>query len=298
MSDQIAEAPRALRWLFRTPGLRVLALASRNYIRHESGNQAGHVAFSTVVALFPFALFLSAAASFLGEPGAAAELVRTLSEFAPTAVVETLQPVVSEVLETPSRTVLTVGLIGALWAASSGAQAIRIALNRAYGVERKLNFWKARLKAIVFTVIGAAAVVFTISSVVVLPYLAAILPFAPGNPDYNRWLWIGARYGVAYTVLAVVYAMFYLWLPDVSQRLRTVLPGALLGPLIWLGIAALFAVALRGAGELTPVYGSFAGVVATLVFLYMSAASVIYGGEINAVLGQLKPAHEGSQPGG
>ncbi|MDN5760249.1 MAG: hypothetical protein L0H59_17290, partial [Tomitella sp.] len=51
------------------PGLRVFVLAVQNYIRHQSANQAGSVAFSSVLAMFPLLLFLSAAAGYVGKPG-------------------------------------------------------------------------------------------------------------------------------------------------------------------------------------------------------------------------------------
>jgi membrane protein len=70
-----------------------------------------------------------------------------------------------------------------------------------------------------------------------------------------------------------------------------VLPGALVGALMWLGVAAVLSYTLSSAGKLTLVYGGFAGLVATLVFLYLSAVSLIFGAEINGVLrdGGTKP---------
>jgi len=53
---------------------------------------------------------------------------------------------------------------------------------------------------------------------------------------------------------------------------------------MWLGVAAMLSYTLRSAGKLTLVYGGFAGLVATLVFLYLSAVSLIVGAEINGVL--------------
>lgn len=281
-------ARRALEWLKglprRVPGAAVFLQAFINYVRHESANQAGHVAFSVVLAMFPFVLFLSKAASLLGEPGAAAELTKTLLDYAPPAVAQALAPVIDEVLGEPSRTLLTVGFLGTLWAASSGAQAIRIALNRAYGVKQGLSFWKARLKVLVFTFLGTIATVLAFSSVVVLPYIATALDRVVDEPVLQGWLWLFARYGVAFVVLVVLYAICYHWLPDLPQRWRTVLPGALAGPVLWLMAAALLSWTLRGVGKLTPVYGSFAGTIATLIFLYVSAVTLIFGAEINGVL--------------
>ena len=53
---------------------------------------------------------------------------------------------------------------------------------------------------------------------------------------------------------------------------------------MWLAIAAILSYTLRSAGKLALVYGGFTGLVATLVFLYLSAVSLIFGAEINGVL--------------
>ncbi len=98
-------------------------------------------------------------------------------------------------------------------------------------------------------------------------------------------------------MLIVTYAILYGWLPDLRQRLRTVLPGALCGALLWLGAAAILSYTLRSAGKLQLVYGSFTGLVATLVFLYISAVTLIFGAEINGVLHQRRTRQGGADAG-
>jgi membrane protein len=266
------------------PALKVLWRAAGNYIVHQSANQAGSVAFSSVLAMFPLLLFLSAAAGFVGQPGAAAELASRVVEFAPPVVADALRPVIDQLLRQRSPAVLTLGMLATIWAASSGAQAIRTALNKAYGVEQGLPFWQARIKVTLFTVIGTLGAVLVFSSVVILPYAWALLERTVGLGAETLWLRTGVRYGLAFVVLVALYALFYAWLPDIPQRLRTVLPGALLGALMWLGAAAILSYTLRSAGKLAAIYGSFAGLVATLVFLYASAVTLIFGAEVNGVL--------------
>jgi membrane protein len=279
---------RVLGWLRqvrdRVPALRVLVAAARNYIRHQSANQAGSVAFSSVLAMFPLLIFVSAAAAFVGQPGAAVELASRIIEFAPPVVADALRPAIDQVLGQRSRALLTIGVVATIWTASSGTQAIRTALNKAYGVEQGLSFWKARIKVTLFTVIGTVGTVLVFSSVVMLPYVWVLLEKAVGVGAEALWLRTGVRYGLAFFVLVFLYTALYGWLPDIPQRLRTVLPGALAGALMWLGVAAILSYTLSSAGKLTLVYGGFAGLVATLVFLYLSAVSLIFGAEINAVL--------------
>ncbi len=267
-----------------TPVLGVIVLAVRNYILHQSANQAGSLAFSSVLAMFPLLLLLSAAAGFMGQPGDAAALASRVVGYAPQLVRDALQPVVDQVLAQRNQALLAIGVVVTLWTASSGLQAVRSALNRAYGIERGLPFWKARIKVTLFTVIVGAGVLAAFSSVIIMPYLWKLLESNVGAGQETPWLRNSVRYGTAFVVLTVLYALLYGWLPDIRQQLRTVLPGAVLGAALWVGAAATLSYTLRTAGKLALVYGSFAGLVATLVFLYISATTLIFGAEVNAVI--------------
>lgn len=268
------------------PGLRVLVQAVRNYIAHQSANQAGSVAFSAILSLFPLMLLLSAAAAFIGKPGTAAALASRVLEYAPAVVARTLKPAVDHVLGQRSLALLAIGSIVTVWTASSGTQAIRTALNRAYGIERGLSFWRARLKVTAFTVVGGLGTVFVFGSVIILPAVWQALRSLLGQEGaaYFGLLRDTVRYGLAFAVILFWYCVLYGWLPDMRQRWRTVVPGALVGALLWLLAAAVLSVTLRSVGQLTAVYSSFAGFVATLVAFYVTATTLIFGAEVNAVL--------------
>lgn len=266
------------------PGLGVLLRAIRNYILHQSANQAGSLAFSSVLAMFPLLILVSAAAGYLGQPGDAAALADRVMGYAPPVVRDALQPVIGQVLAQRNQALLTIGLLATLWTASSGMQAVRSALNRAYGIERGLPFWKARIKVTLFTVIVGFGILLAFSSLIVMPYVWRWLETGVGVGRETIWLNESVRYGTAFVVLTGLYALMYGWLPDIRQRLYTVLPGAIFGAALWVSTAAMLSYTLRTVGKLALLYGSFAGVVATLVFLYLSATTLIFGAEINGVL--------------
>ncbi len=117
-----------------------------------------------------------------------------------------------------------------------------------------------------------------------MPYVWQLLDANAGTGQETAWLRQAVRYGVAFLVLVVLYALLYGWLPDIRQRLYTVLPGALVGASLWVAAATTLSYTLYTAGKLALVYGSFTGAVATLVFLYISATTLIFGAEINGVL--------------
>ena len=275
---------RARDAVMATPGLRVVVLAVRNYILHQSANQAGSLAFSSVLAMFPLLILVSAAAGFFGQPGDAAALADRVMGYAPQVVRDAMQPVIDQVLAQRNQALLTIGVLATLWTASSGMQAVRSALNRAYGIERGLPFWKARIKVTLFTVIVGFGVLAAFSSVIVMPYVWRLLEANVGAGPETLWLNNSVRYGSAFVALVVLYALLYGWLPDIRQRLYTVMPGAILGAALWVAAAGTLSYTLRTAGKLALLYGSFAGVVATLVFLYISATTLIFGAEVNGVL--------------
>jgi membrane protein len=275
---------RVRRAAMAAPGIGVILLAARNYILHQSANQAGSMAFSSVLAMFPLLILVSAAAGYVGQPGDAVALANRVMEYAPQVVRNALQPVIDEVLAQRNQALLTVGLVVTLWTASSGMQAVRTGLNRSYGIERGLPFWKARIKVTLFTIVVGAGILVTFSSVIVMPYLWQALETNVGSGRDALWLHNSVRYGVAFLVLTALYALLYGWLPDIHQRLSTVMPGAVVGAALWVTAAATLSYTLRNAGKLALVYGSFAGVVATLVFLYISATTLIFGAEVNGVL--------------
>ncbi len=270
--------------------------AVQNYIKHQSANQAGSVAFSMLLSMFPLLLFLAAASAYIGKPGTAAQLMQQMMQYAPPLVAQVLQPVVDGLLARPNRIVLTIGVVVTLWTASSGMQAVRTALNRAYGVDRGLSFWQARIKVTLFTLLGTAAVLLVFGSVVVAPYALQLAQLMEATGQQRSVLLDVVRYALAYLTLTALYAAMYGWLPDRRQRLRSVLPGALVGALLWLLAAAFLSYTLRSAGKLALVYGSFAGLVATMVFLYASAVTLIFGAEINAVIGERAAGRPGATP--
>lgn len=266
------------------PGVSVAVRAMRNYVLHQSANQAGSIAFSWLLSMFPLTLLLSATAAFAGRPGDAAELVLRVVSYAPALVRDVLQPSITQVLGQRSQALVALGAFATVWTASSGMQAVRTALNRAYGIERGLPFWKARVKVTLLTVLVGAGMVVTFGSVVVMPQLSALLDRNAPDRETLMWLREGLRYAAAFTVLSLLYGVLYAWLPDAARRARLIWPGAAIGALLWIAAAFLLSITLRTAGKLVLIYGGLAGIVATMVFLYVSAATLIFGAEVNAAL--------------
>lgn len=260
-----------------------LGRAVANFAANDGAYRAGHVAFTAFLAFFPAIIFLSTLGGLLGTPQAAAHFLFFAMDYLPPEVMATLLPVVREVLEVRPG-VMTLSLLGTLWVAGSGIEALRGALDHAHGVTRPRPFWMRRLHDTGLVLVGALAVLMLMAAVVFGPLIWRGITWAVPVADELEWLWTVARYGAGVLVLVVTATAFYRLLPNTRLRLKTVLPGAVLASGLWLAMATGFSIYLNQLGSYSVTYGSLGGVITTLMFFYISAALFIFGAEFNAAL--------------
>lgn len=264
--------------------LRVLADAFGHFNTDDGWAMASHVALSTLLALFPFLIFIAALAGFLGFGEAATEVSKLIFDAWPDAVAAPVAREINKVLTVPRGDLLTFGVIAALWFASNGVSAVRVALNRAYRIVETRNFLLLRLQALVVVVLGSVALIaFTVLIVLAPLVIAATLRFAPALASWFDGLHI-ARYFVAGLLSVVGLLVVHLVLPAGRRRLVDILPGVLLTLVLWFGSGAVFGYYLASYANYVSTYAGLAGVMTALVFLYIVALALLAGGELNASL--------------
>jgi membrane protein len=261
---------------------------------HDGLTVAGYMAFAAFTSLFPFLIFLAALASFLGTAETADEVVDGMFLFLPDDVAGTLAPAVHEVMAGRRGGLLTFGVLATLWTASSGVEALRDALDRAYGVEDLEPIWWRRLQGVAVVVVGAL-LLFVVSLAVILgPVLWRLVEFLEAPGEEAELAWTLGRYALATVVLAAGLLALHRWLPSAGWPLRAVLPGVLLTLGLWLLGASLFSLYLGTVADYSVTYGSLGGVVITLFFFYLTAVLFILGAEYNAVRGRAGRAEGGA----
>jgi membrane protein len=219
----------------------------------------------------------------LGTRETANETVESLFLFLPSDVARTLAPAVHEVMAGHHGGLLTFGVLATLWTASSGVEALRDALDRAYEVKDWQPLWWRRAQSVV-VVIAGALILFVASLAVILGPVLWRLVESFGRPSTEEELfWTVGRYALSTVVLAGGLLALHRWLPDHRLSSRAVLPGVLLTLGLWLVGASLFSLYLGTIADYSLVYGSLGGVVITLFFFYLSGALFILGAEYNAV---------------
>lgn len=263
---------------------RLLINTGRAMINSLSFELAGHIAYTGLLAIFPFLIFLAALAGFLGTSAGGLAAVESMLDLLPQDVAKTLSPVIHEVIDSRDGGLLTLGLLGALWVASNGIDALRIALNTAYDIDEQRPWWLIKLGSIGAIIVGG--VVFLLLSVLVIlgpviwKGLLWLFPLGEGD----KLAYSAVRYLLAVLLLGSALLALHRWLPGRRLALRSLLPGVIVSTLLWLLAASLFSLYVAELGSYSATYGSLGGVIITLVFFYVSAVLFIFGAELNSTL--------------
>lgn len=263
---------------------RLIFGAGRAMINSLSFELAGHIAYTGLLAIFPFLIFLASLAGFLGNVAGSLASVQTMLHLLPPDVAKTLEPVIHEVLDTRDGGLLTLGLLGALWVASNGIDALRIALNSAYDIQEERPWWLIKLGSIGAIIVGGFAFLMLSVLVVLGPVIWKALLWAFPLGEADKWAFSLFRYTLAGLVLLAGLLALHRWLPGKRIPVSCLLPGVAATAALWLLAASLFSLYVAKLGSYSATYGSLGGVIVTLVFFYVSAVLFIFGGELNAAL--------------
>jgi membrane protein len=247
---------------------------------------ASHIALSTLMALFPFLIVLTSLAGFFGSKELADQAAGLLLQVWPKQVTDSLSGEIHDVLTTTRGDILTIGAVLAVYFASNGVEALRVALNRAYAVIEPRRWYWLRLESIGYTLVAAFTSLAMAFLIVLGPLmLEAARRHIPLIVESNENLLNIARYSV--TILAMIIALFVLhaWLPAGRRGFLQILPGIVFTLLASLISGTVFGEYLaRFANNYVTMYAGLASVVIALVFLYFLAAIFVYGGELNAAI--------------
>ena len=271
--------------------VRLAADAFRHFIEDDGWAIASHIALSTLMALFPFLIVVTALAGFFfGSAELADEAARLLLEAWPTQVAAPIALDIAGVLTSTRGDVLTLGVLFALYFASSGVESLRIGLNRAYNMKEPRSWWVLRLESIVYVLVGAVAILAFSFLVVLAPLiLSKLAHYLPALDQFGDLITF-ARYTVTAAVLIVALMIVHLWLPAGRRSFAEIAPGIVATLLLWLISGAIFGRYLANyAFAYVSMYAGLASAMVALVFLYVCASIFIYGGELNSVVTRTRP---------
>jgi len=267
--------------------LRALWNAAERFHLNDGSAMAGFIAFSGLLSIFPFLIFAATLTGILLGESRSTEIIDALFAIAPEHVALTVEPVVVEVLGKRSQQVLTLSALFAVWVASNAVEAFRIAFDRAYAVADPRGIIHNRLLAILLVFVGAIVAALLGLSIIFSPFLLDLAERVTGRavPDATGYI----TYGFGIVVFVGFVLVMHMVLPGRSVSLRRLWPGVLVTTLTWLMAASGFTLYLSFVPTYTVTYGTLAGVIITLMFLYLTGATIIFGAELNAALQRLAP---------
>lgn len=266
---------------------RITAGAFRRFLADDGWAIASHIALSTLMALFPFLIVVTALAGFFFRSKELAdEAARILLEAWPKQVAAPIALDIAGVLTNTRGDVLTFGLLFAVYFASSGVESLRIGLNRAYDVSEPRPWYVLRLESIFYVLVGAVAILAFSFLVVFAPViLTAVGDFVPRLRPLGGFIITLARYAVAALVLVIALSIVHMWLPAGRRSFGRIVPGIAATLLLWLASGAAFGRYLASyAFNYVSMYAGLASAMIALIFLYVCAAIFIYGAELNSVI--------------
>jgi membrane protein len=247
---------------------------------------ASHIALSTLMALFPFLIVLTSLAGFFGSKELADQAVGLMLQVWPKQVADSLSGEIHDVLTTSRGDILTIGAVLAVYFASNGVEALRVALNRAYSVIEPRRWYWLRLESIGYTLIAAITALAMAFLIVLGPLmLEAARRHIPLIVESNEQFLNVVRYSTTITALIVALLILHAWLPAGRRGFLQILPGIVFTLVASLLSGNVFGQYLaRFANNYVTMYAGLASVIIALVFLYFIAAIFVYGGELNAAI--------------
>jgi len=284
----------------RIPGLRgmspvlILKQTIKEFFADDMTTYAAALAYQVLFALFPFLIFLITLLGFIDRADFF-DWVRTQMQFLlPQDSMKVVDQVIVQ-LRQPQRTLLSMGVIVALWTASSAVRATMNALNVAYDVPEGRPAWKLYPLSIIYTIGVAAMLIAAALLLTVGPEAVEWLTRMVGLDQIFAAIWAWLRWPVAIFLLCLAVAVVYYVAPDAEQDFRFITPGATLAVFVWIIASLGFKYYVGNFADYNATYGSIGTIVVLLLFFFISSAIMLFGAELNAVIEHNAP--EGKKPG-
>lgn len=278
-------------------GPRSLKRTFKDFLRHDGTGLAAQLSYYLILAMFPLILVVFSLLGTFSSGETAQEMLGYMQRVLPAQVYDLVSTYMSGILsgESEAPGLLSVGLLGTLWAASGAFSALMKALNAAYEIEESRPFWKAKAIAVGMTVVLAAFVPLAVALLVVgTPVLEAVSGYLGLGAALTLVL-SALRYLLALALLAAAVSLVYYVAPDARQPARWITPGGLIGVLLWITSSVAFSFYVGNFGSYNETYGSIGAVIVLLVYLFVSAVAILLGAELNATLARMKEEESGRE---
>ncbi len=266
----------------------VLRKTVREFSEDQCTDQAAALTYYSVLGIFPAALALTSILGLVDRADQAVETVLdVLRPLVNRSTLDAVEPVLRGMADSDAAGLtLVLGLLGALWSASGYVGAFGRAMNRIYEIDEGRPFWKLRPWLVVITLVAVlmAAMVLVIL-VVSGPVAESIGRAIPGLDSAVVDLWNVLKWPVLAVLVVMIVALLYYATPNVRQpRFRWISVGASVAIVMWVLVSVGFAFYVANFSSYDRTYGSIAGVIVALLWVWLTNLSLLFGAEIDSEL--------------
>ncbi|WP_420709076.1 YihY/virulence factor BrkB family protein [Streptomyces sp. AS58] len=277
--DSPAELPRSS-WK------EVFAGTLREFKKDELTDRAAALTYYGILALFPALLALVSLLGIVG-PSATQQVLDNIQRLAPGPAQDFLRSAVQQLQGTAGLGSIAaiVGLALAVWSASGYVAAFIRSANAVYDIPEGRPVWKVLPVRVGVTLVLMVMAVFSAVIVVFTGALARQVGTALGIGDAGLTAWSIAKWPVLVLLVTVMIALLYWATPNAKVRgFRWITPGSLLAIAIWMVASAGFALYVANFGSYNKTYGTLAGVIIFLIWLWITNLAILLGLEFDAEL--------------
>ncbi len=264
----------------------VLNKLIKRYKNHDISAYAALMAFFLTLSFFPFMIILFAV---LGQLSLDTNLIISALElFFPPEVHGLVMEFIRQNIILQDFSVLSLSVIGALWASSRGIRALMLSLNMAYEVQETRNYFVVKLIDILYTILIIIGIAFLLT----LPnigreFLRYVDTYITIEPRIIELIGVFKLTALPITIVFIITTL-YMLLPNKKQAFMKVIPGTVFTVIGWTILSYLFSIFINYIANYSVIYGSLSTIIILMLWLYFSSIILILGGELNSVVKELE----------
>lgn len=266
-------------WLY------VLRKTLREFGKDQCTDLAAALTYYAVLAIAPALLAIVSLLGLVGDPQKmVADVLKIAGDVGVSGVDDTVEPILTQLTEAPAAGfALVLGLVLALWSASGYVAAFSRGMNRVYEIDEGRPIWKLRPTLLLVTVLLVVVAVAIVTAVVLSGAVARSVGSAVGLSDVTVTVWNVVKWPVIVALVVVAIAILYYATPNVRQpRFRWISLGAIVALVVWVLASLGFGFYVANFGSYDKTYGSLAGVIVFLLWLWITNLALLFGAELDA----------------
>ena len=257
----------------------------REFLDDQCTDLAAALTYYAILAMFPAAIALLSLVGLVGQQQQTVDtLLQILRDVGASSAADTLEPTLTELAASRGAGIaLVIGLAVALWSASGYVSAFSRGMNRIYEIDEGRPIWKLRPVMLLVTLVTVVLVALVAVGLVLTGPAAEAVGAAIGLESFAVTAWGIAKWPVLLAVVVLIVALLYYATPNVRQpKFRWISVGACVAIVVWVLASAAFGFYVANFSSYDKTYGSLAGVIAFLLWLWITNLALLFGAELDA----------------